>query len=101
MESRNLARIRHRHDADFDWDKMMAHFGPAAEAYRAAADVGALRRRTIPEEPRVDDLEAPSAREDRAAARLRVRARREPVDDVVLPVALRLGGSTGPAPARA
>ncbi|APR85165.1 serine/threonine protein kinase [Minicystis rosea] len=28
-----------RHDAAFDWDKMMAHFKPAADAYRAAADV--------------------------------------------------------------
>src|SRR5262249_6263228 len=30
---------RYRHDADFDWDKMMAHFGPGAEAYRVAADI--------------------------------------------------------------
>lgn len=30
---------RFRHDADFDWDKMMQHFGPAAEAYQAAADI--------------------------------------------------------------
>ena len=28
-----------RHDAAFDWDKMMAHFQPAAEAYRAAAEI--------------------------------------------------------------
>jgi serine/threonine-protein kinase len=28
-----------RHDAAFDWEKMMAHFQPAAEAYRAAADL--------------------------------------------------------------
>jgi serine/threonine-protein kinase len=29
----------YRHDAAFDWDKMMAHYQPAAEAYRAAADL--------------------------------------------------------------
>ncbi|MFT3775268.1 MAG: protein kinase [Minicystis sp.] len=28
-----------RHDAAFDWDKMMAHFKPAAEAYRAAGEL--------------------------------------------------------------
>jgi serine/threonine-protein kinase len=30
---------RYRHDAAFDWDKMMAHFGPGAEAYRSAAEM--------------------------------------------------------------
>src|SRR5262245_40760530 len=30
---------RYRHDANLDLDKMMAHFGPAAEAYRVAADM--------------------------------------------------------------
>lgn len=30
---------RFRHDADFDWDKMMQHFGPAAEAYQAASEM--------------------------------------------------------------
>lgn len=30
---------RYRHDADFDWDKMMVHFGPGAEAYRTAAEI--------------------------------------------------------------
>jgi eukaryotic-like serine/threonine-protein kinase len=30
---------RFRHDADFDWDKMMEHFGPAGEAYRNASEI--------------------------------------------------------------
>jgi eukaryotic-like serine/threonine-protein kinase len=30
---------RYRHDAAFDEEKMMAHFGPAAEAYSAAAEI--------------------------------------------------------------
>lgn len=30
---------RYRHDADFDWDKMMQYFGPAAEAYQLAAEI--------------------------------------------------------------
>lgn len=29
----------YRHDAAFDWDKMMAHFQPAAEAYREAEEI--------------------------------------------------------------
>ncbi|MDI1432910.1 protein kinase domain-containing protein [Polyangium sorediatum] len=30
---------KYRHDAAFDWDKMMASFGPAAEAYKVAAEM--------------------------------------------------------------
>lgn len=30
---------RYRHDAAFDHEKMTAHFGPAAEAYRAASEI--------------------------------------------------------------
>lgn len=44
----------------------------------------------------------PFTEKGRTAARAALaRIEGEPVDDVVLPVALRLGGSTGPAPARA
>jgi eukaryotic-like serine/threonine-protein kinase len=31
---------RYRHDAAFDYEKMMTHFGPAIEAYKRAADMG-------------------------------------------------------------
>jgi serine/threonine-protein kinase len=31
---------RYRHDAAFDYEKMMTHFSPAIEAYRRAADMG-------------------------------------------------------------
>ncbi|MDC3956676.1 serine/threonine-protein kinase [Polyangium jinanense] len=30
---------KYRHDAAFDWDKMMLSFGPAAEAYKVAAEM--------------------------------------------------------------
>jgi tetratricopeptide (TPR) repeat protein len=38
-DARFMLGSRHRHDADFDWAKMMVHFEPGAEAYRHASEI--------------------------------------------------------------